>query len=157
MILLDTNVFVIDRFYPGNEKFDENRRFVEQLPGIEVGFPVFSLYELCGVSSFRLSPEELNRWMYNLEDAYDVEILPQFGMRGELATNWFRGFQAHLRDLIRRKMSLGDALILQAAEEYNVDAIITWNLKHFIDRTTIPVLTPTEYLAQQKPEDDDNR
>ncbi len=88
--------------------------------------------------------------MYNFREAYDVEILPQFGMRGETATAWFQNFQAQLRSLIRRKMDLGDAFVLQAAEEFNVDAIVTWNLRHFVDRTTLPLFTPTEYLAQQE-------
>lgn len=52
-------------------------------------------------------------------------------------------------DKIGRKMTFGDAVVLQAAEAYRVTAIITWNPKHFAERTAIPVWTPAEWLAQQ--------
>ena len=43
-------------------------------------------------------------------------------------------------------MTFGDALILREAEAYRVDAVVTWNTKDFLQRTRIPVLTPTAYL-----------
>ena len=37
--------------------------------------------------------------------------------------------------------------LLATAEEYAVEAIVTWNKKHFVDRTTLRVLTPAEYVV----------
>lgn len=49
-------------------------------------------------------------------------------------------------ELLGRKMTWGDTVLLKAAEDYEVEAIITWNKKHFEGRTTIETLTPEEYL-----------
>jgi hypothetical protein len=61
---------------------------------------------------------------------------------------WCRNvFVPDLLRMIGRQMSFGDATLLWIAELYQVDDIITWNPKHFKGRTTIPVLTPTDYLS----------
>ncbi len=46
MVLLDTNVFVIDRFFPRDERYEVNKQFIAELPKIKAGFCIFSLFEL---------------------------------------------------------------------------------------------------------------
>ena len=92
MVLLDTNVFVIDRFFPRDERYEVNKRFIAQLPRIEAGFCIFSLLELCGISSFNLSPQELKRWSYHFDDMYSVKILEPQGLYTTLAADWFARF-----------------------------------------------------------------
>ncbi len=55
------------------------------------GFYEFSLLELCGISSFNLSDEELAKWLLHFEKVYDVSLLPLpgFGTR----TFTCRGFK----------------------------------------------------------------
>jgi predicted nucleic acid-binding protein len=150
MVLLDTNVFVIDRFFPRDERYEVNKRFIAQLPEIEAGFCIFSLFELCGISSFNLSPQELKRWSYHFDDVYSVEILELQGLYTTLAADWFAHFSHDMLELFGRKLTWGDAVLLQAAEDYAVEAIVTWNKKHFEGRTTIKVLTPEEYQGEEK-------
>jgi len=38
MVLLDTNVFVIDRFFRRDERYEVNRQLVARLPRMEAGF-----------------------------------------------------------------------------------------------------------------------
>ena len=92
MVLLDTNVFVIDRFFRRDERYEVNRRLVAKLPRMEAGFCIFSLFELCGISSFNLSPEELKRWSYHFDEVYSVEILEPRGLYAVLAVDWFARF-----------------------------------------------------------------
>jgi predicted nucleic acid-binding protein len=49
-------------------------------------------------------------------------------------------------ELFGRKMTWGDAVLLKTAEDFCVEAIITWSKKHFESRTMIEILTPKEYL-----------
>lgn len=49
---------------------------------------------------------------------------------------------------IAKKMSFGDALFLREAENYDAEAIVTWNTKDFARRTRLAVLTPTGFLRQ---------
>jgi len=150
LILLDTNIFVIDRLFPRYDRFEQNRHFVTVIPQLRCGFSIFSLLELCGISSFNLSTQELRRWMYSFEEAYPVEILPPLAMKEASAASWLSSFFTSLFERIEHKVTLGDAFVLQTAEEYQVDALVTWNPKDFTDRTTLPVLTPAEFLVQRE-------
>ena len=47
---------------------------------------------------------------------------------------------------IKMKMNFQDALILTVAEEHQCSRFVTWNTKHFIDRTYLNVQTPKEFL-----------
>jgi len=149
MVLLDTNVFVIDRFFPRDDRYEVNKQFVARLPKMEAGFCIFSLFELCGISSFNLSPEELKRWSYHFDEVYGVEIVEPQRLYTVLAAEWFVRFSNQMFELLGRKMTWGDAVLLKTAEDYEVEAIITWNKKHFEGRTTIRTLTPEEYLMTQ--------
>lgn len=62
MVLLNTNIFIIDRFFPRDEHDQDNKAFIQQLSQIEAGFYLFSLFELCGIASFNLSSNELMHW-----------------------------------------------------------------------------------------------
>jgi predicted nucleic acid-binding protein len=149
MVLLDTNVFVIDRFFPRDDRYEVNKRFITLLPEIEAGFCLFSLFELYGISSFNLSPEELQRWSYHFDEVYNVEILEPLGLHTALAADWFARFSHQTLNLFTRQLTWGDAVIVKAAEDYGAEAIITWNKKHFEDRAAIKVLTPEEYLEER--------
>ncbi len=48
---------------------------------------------------------------------------------------------------IKLKMSFQDALILVVAEEHSCTAFVTWNIKHFLDRTYLNVQTPKQFLG----------
>lgn len=146
MVLLDTNVFVIDRFFYRDERYGVNKQFITALPEMEAGFCIFSLFELCGILSFNLSSQELKRWSYYFDEVYNIAILEPQGLYTVAAADWFADFSARMFELLGRKMTWGDAVLLKTAEEYAVETIITWNKKHFEDRTTIEVLTPEEYL-----------
>ena len=147
MILLDTNIFVIDRFFPRDARYAVNKQFVDKLRGLDAGFSVFSLFELCGISSFNLSPEELKRWSYYFDELYDVDIVAPVGLEASSASSWFGHFSNEMLDLMGRKLTWGDAVIVQTGEDQCAEAIVTWNKKHFDGRTDLQLLTPEEYLA----------
>lgn len=153
MVLLDTNIFVLDRFFTRDEKYADNQLLINQLPKLDAGFSLFSLLELCGISSFNLSPHELKRWMFHFSDIYSVTILEPIGVDSDVSADaWFGSYVLDTFDVLTRKITWGDAMIVQTAEQYQADAIITWNQKHFVNRTTIPVYTPRDYLRSiQRP------
>lgn len=147
MVLLDTNIFVIDRFFRQDPRYNVNRAFLATLPSLEAGFYILSLFELCGISSFNLAPAELKRWMFLFDEVYSLTILDPPGVQDGPAEEWFGRLGLAIFERIERKMTWGDAVLLQAAEAYGADAVITWNKRHFEDRTTIRVSTPEEFLA----------
>jgi predicted nucleic acid-binding protein len=145
MVLLDSNLFVIDRFFLRDAHYQPNKTFLQSLSTLEAGLSVFTLLELCGIASFNLTEKELRTWLSDFPSTYPVRILDPYGIGSEVSLAWFRIFLDELSGNIARKMTFGDAILLREAERYAVTAIITWNTKDFSRRTHIPVFTPASY------------
>lgn len=125
MFLVDTNIFVIDRFFKRDKRYSKNREFIEIFSHLEIGFPLFSLLELCGISSFNLSEKELITWLSDFGDVYHLKILDPGELIGKNVFEWIELFVDDIADNITKQMKFGDALILREAEFYNVEAIVT--------------------------------
>jgi hypothetical protein len=149
MILLDSNLFIIDRFFPRDALYPRNHDFIERLTELEAAVSVFTLLEICGVASFNLSARELEYWLYQFRSVYPILVLDPFDVAAQPAADWTRTFLTEVAENISQKMTFGDAIILREAEKYRVEAIVTWNTKDFLHRTRIPVHTPTSYLDEQ--------
>jgi len=147
MVLLDSNIFIIDRFFPQDAVYPKNRAFVDQLASIDAAVSAFTLLEICGVAGFRLSVRELESWLFRFTNLYPVLVLDAFGLKGKDAEEWWSTFVIEVAETISRKMTLGDAVLLREAENYGPEAIITWNTKDFARRTRLPVLTPHSFYA----------
>ena len=80
MILCDSNIFLIDRFFKRDEHYAINRRFVERMPELDVAIAVYNLFELCGIASFNLSPKELEQWFYHFDDFYKLKVVYPKGL-----------------------------------------------------------------------------
>ena len=146
MILVDSNVFLIDRFFKRDARFSDNKEFIERLGRIDAYVSVFTLLELCGLASFNLSPDELRIWFFEFPTAYDVKILEPSFNRSISGGELFDAFLLHLFGEIEKKATLGDALILKEIKAHDIIKIlVTWNKKHFEYRTDIEVLTPAEF------------
>jgi len=147
MVFLDSNIFIIDRFFPRDNNYSINKIFLERLNNAEIKafLPFYTLLEICGVTSFNLSTEEQERWLYSFSDVYSVEILDPFDTKTVNQT--FNDYLFSLTPYIMKKMTIGDAIFLKEAEMYNARAIVTWNKKHFAGRTDIPVFVPDEYIS----------
>jgi len=149
MVLLDSNIFIIDRFFPRDAHYARNRVFIERLGEEETAVSVFTLLEICGVAGFNLSATELDYWLYQFPAAYPVLVLDPFGMESQGTAEWVRHFLGEVTQKIRQRMTFGDAMLLREAEGYGVEALVTWNTKDFIRRTKLLVFTPESYLRRK--------
>jgi hypothetical protein len=100
----------------------------------------------CGVASFRLSTDELSSWLFGFGAIYSVSIIDLHGLRTHDGEAWWSIFVAEVAANIAKKMTFGDAVLLREGENYNAEAIVTWNTKDFARRTRLTVLTPTGFL-----------
>lgn len=146
MIFLDSNIFIIDRFFPNDAVYPQNRVLIDRLPELEATLSIFTLLEICGAISFRLSPKELDSWLFQFSAVYHVTVLDPFDLESRSATDWFSKFSSRLALKISRRMTFGDALLLKEAEDYGAEALITWNTKDFAGRTNLRVVTPASFL-----------
>lgn len=148
MVLVDSNVFILDRFFPHDDLYEQNKAFVAQFASLEVGISAFTLLELSGAASFRLPIRELESWVVRFTTVYPVYVIDTFGLVGKATTDWWSAFVGEVSENVCKKMTLGDALLLREAENYAVEALVTWNNKDFARRAQLPVLTPTMFLRQ---------
>jgi hypothetical protein len=146
MILIDSNVFIIDRFFPNDSVYPQNRILIEKLPELEAAVSAFTLLEICGAISFRLSAKELDSWLLQFSAVYHVIVLDPFGLDSRTAVDWFQDFSVQVTAKIAKRMTFGDAVLLAEAESHRAQALITWNTKDFLRRTDVPVLTPSSFL-----------
>jgi predicted nucleic acid-binding protein len=148
MVLLDSNIFIVDRFFPRDSLYSQNKTFVEKLDSIDAAISSFTLLEVCGAASFRLSVDELSAWLFTFGAMYPVYVLDVHGVRTNDCEAWWSTFMGEAAANIAKKMTFGDAVLLREAENYDAEAIITWNTKDFIRRTRLTVLSPTAFLRQ---------
>jgi predicted nucleic acid-binding protein len=148
MVLLDSNIFIVDRFFPRDSLNSQNKTFVEKLDSIDAAISSFTLLEVCGAASFRLSVDELSAWLFTFDAMYPVYVLDVHGVRTTDCEAWWSTFMEEAAANIAKKMTLGDAVLLREAENYDAEAIITWNTKDFVRRTRLTVLSPTAFLRQ---------
>lgn len=147
LVLIDTNVFVIDLRYKQDAHFRANRKFLDTIGEAGNGFTtIVNLMEICGILSFNLNDRQLGElWVY-FEQKYRVTVLPDAGLDGTLPSLRIR----EVFDWIKRKLSFGDAYILAVAlkQLHSVSAMITWDKEHFKGKFEGAICTPTEYLKE---------
>ncbi len=146
LILIDTNIFVIDLRYKRDKHFQENQSLLSSAAKNANGFTtIVNLLELCGILSFNLNRDQLlDLWTY-FNDRYKITVLPEPDFQSN-----FPGIEiGHLFNILSKKSSFGDALMMTVAEKYLsfVSTMVTWDNEHFKNKYAGTVLTPREYLS----------
>jgi len=149
IVLVDTNIFVIDLRYKRDANYEINRAFLDRIAEQRNGFTtIVNLLELCGILSFNLNEQQLTElWVY-FQDRYSVTVVPVPSFETNLPIMEIQ----EIFDLIKRRASLGDALMISAAKKHLpfVSTMVSWDDGHF--KIIFPgiVLTPKAYLKGLK-------
>ncbi len=148
MVIIDSDVFLIAFAFHRDSRYETNARFLEIVQDHKPAITVYNLMEILGQLSFNLSPERLAQWRLWLQAAYGLTILwPKSGQGDDSV--FFRG-EIYEQPLIRMqtlRMAFLDSLVLNLVERApEVKSFVTWNAKHFRDKSSLTVFTPAEYL-----------
>ena len=147
LVLVDTNLFVIDLRYKRDSNFEINRAFLDLIGEKKNGFTtIVNLLELCGILSFNLNEKQLiELWVY-FQDKYGVVVLPV----PSFETNFPIIKIKEIFDLIAGRTSLGDALMISVARKHLpfVTTLVTWDDLHFKDIFSGTVLTPDRFSKE---------
>jgi len=147
MIFVDTDVFVIDLRYRRDEKYSDNKVFLNKAANSGATTSYYNILEVCGILSFNLNKKQLFDLYhhfprrYNLKDIRPLkpnQLLPAFSI-------------SSLMNVMSMKASFGDTLIICAAKNLGerLDYFVSWNAEHFTGKLDVDVLTPVEYLRRQ--------
>jgi predicted nucleic acid-binding protein len=140
-VFIDSGPFVIDLAFPQDPRAGLTRRFLNRVQSSGRGVTgVVAVLEVAGAVSFHSSAEETTRLARRFGDLYGVRVWP------ETRRLFFEADDVTAR--LARRMKLGDALILTAAESCRprVSTFVTWNPADFRGRTPLKVVTPQQFL-----------
>jgi len=153
VVLIDTDVLLLAFAFQQDDRQPKNKSFLERVQTAEPGITVFNLLEFLGQMSFNLSPTELDKWQSWLVESFRLNVIWPVDPKDEQATLVFKSdiFDRSFAKMRAYRMSFMDALILDLAERTpNVAHFVTWNARHFKNKTTLNVLTPEEYVNQAR-------
>lgn len=151
LVLVDTNIFVIDLRYKRDPYYETNRAFLDHIAEKRNGFTtIVNLLEVCGILSFNLNEKQLTELWFYFQDRYGVVVLPA----PSLETNFPEIEMKEIFDLLKSRTSLGDALMISVSKKHLpfISTMVSWNNLHFRDIFQGTVLTPEEFL---EPSDDE--
>lgn len=151
MVAIDTDVLLLAFAFRRDPRQSDNTEFLEQALNAHPVTTVYNLMELLGNLSFNLSPERLAEWESWLIEPYRLTVVWPRVTENQSAEVFFRAeiFERPFAMLREHRMAFLDALILHLVERTpDVECLVTWNARHFKNKTTLQVLTPVEYLAK---------
>lgn len=149
MVGIDSDVILIEMRYGRDARHAVNAQFLHAVRAAAPAITIYTLMEVLGQLSFNLSSNKLTEWQTWLIRQYRFAIL--WPHPGDLDAHGFMLQEIYQRPMARmqaHRMGFTDALTIEVAERTpDVRAFVTWNARHFRDKTWLPVLTPAEYLA----------
>jgi predicted nucleic acid-binding protein len=144
LVLIDTNVFVMDLRYKRDIHYQSNRKFLEIVEQEGTGFTTtVNLLEVCGILSFNLSKKQLTEFWFYFQQRYHINVLPTAAFEGSFPSIGIQDIFVEIKE----KTSLGDALVLALAKKYLpfISTMVTWDKDHFGGKFHGTVLTPAEF------------
>jgi hypothetical protein len=149
MVVIDTDVFLLEFAFHRDERYDTNARFLTTVQDREPAITVYNLMEILGQLSFNLAADRLVQWRLWLQAAYRLILL--WPDPDQMEASLFFNHEMYEQPLARmqaHRMAFVDSLILDLAERSpGVEAFVTWNAKHVKGKSFLDVLTPESYLA----------
>lgn len=145
LVLVDTNIFMIDLRYKRDVSYRSNRSFLDFIGERRTGFTtIVNLLELCGILSFNLNKKQLTDLWFYFQNKYQVTVLPSPSLETNFPNIKIKG----ILDLLKNKTSLGDALMVLVAQKPLpfISTMVTWDKIHFENIFPGTVLTPDEFL-----------
>jgi len=150
VVAIDTDVFIIEFAFHRDSRYAVNADFLAAVRESHPVITIYNLMEILGQLSFNVPPDQLSQWRLWLQEAYRLTVIwptievqaPEVFFRDEM-------YNRPLAKMQTQRMAFLDALIVSLAERVpHIEAFVTWNARHFRDKTPLAVLTPPEFLSE---------
>ncbi len=151
MVILDTDVILLAFAFQRDNRQPMNADFLDRVQAKSPAITIYSMMEVLGQLSFNLSPEKLSAWQSWLIDAYELTVIWPVDPQDATAAMSFRTeiFERPFERMLAKRAAFMDALILNLAEHTpGAETFVTWNARHFKDKSSLKVMTPQEYLEE---------
>ena len=146
MIVIDTDVLALYHFFTKDDRHNTACTFIRDTQEIPRGTTIYNLLELSGILSVAGKPGPARSLLEAYATAADMQVL--FPHLSPLSPEVFwADYSGELMEMMERGLRYGDAKVLWVAQNSNASSLVTWNTRHYQERTPLSVLTPDEYLA----------
>lgn len=148
VVLIDSNVFIIDLRYKKDKNFSSNRKFLNFIHSRGCGVTsLVNLLEIIGILSFNLNPRQLTELYTYFPQRYNIKVIPSLSVDSDLPALGTK----RLLEIMAKRSSFGDALVTASAEAYipNASHFVTWDKAHFAKKMEIKVLNPAKILKDR--------
>lgn len=149
MVILDSDILLVAFAFHRDVRQKNNSLFLNQVRGEQPAITIYNLMEVLGQLSFNLSAERLSAWQSWLVDAYQLTVIWPVDPSKPTSSLSFREeiYERPLARMKENRIPFVDALIIDLAERtQDAGWFVTWNARHFQDKTRLKVLTPEEFL-----------
>ena len=150
MVVIDSDVFLIAHRYVRDVRAELNTRFLAAVKTAAPALTIYNLMEILGVLSFNLSAVQMRAWPDWLKARHSLAILwpdPNYTSRHLFFEQVI--YHLPLARMTTQPTAFLDALAIEVAERTpDVRAFVTWNARHFANKTRLRVLTPAQYLDE---------
>jgi len=151
VILLDTDVLIIELRFPRDARYAANRRFLDfaAAQALPLAITTQTLLEVVGKFSFKVRLSDIPKLAAKIPRQFVVLVVP--------SPTQFPGYAnctiADLLKAMEKRMALGDAVnaVQTAAFAPQASCLLTWNAKHYQGKLVIPALTPEEWWQANQP------
>ena len=148
MIVIDTDIFAIYHIFKHDPRFEQSKQVLLSEVGEKKATTIYNLLELYGICATAGLPELAEKVLTTDQETVELDILtPVF--EEKISEIFFAMMVDSLTTIMKRGVRHGDAKILWVAESSSATCLITWNKRHFHEKTKLEVLTPEEYLSQE--------
>jgi len=145
ILLIDSDVFIIDRRYRKDPKYKINKKFLDFVHEKGKYTTIFNLLEITGILSYNLSTSDIEKFYHAFPNYYKINII--FPVTNSLSADSFMSKLTNdIYEIIKKKMNFGDALILNTAIDNHINTYVGWNIRHFQGKAKMVFYTPAGYL-----------
>jgi hypothetical protein len=149
MILIDSDVLMIEHRYQNDPRFAVNRQALQYLKtnAFSLGITTQVWLEVVSNLSFNVPASQVAQLPHYLLGLYKFMTYPDLQSHPEYAACTVQQLVVQ----INRRMALGDAIQAVQIALYapSAECLLTWNIRHFQGKIVTPALTPQEWLNQQ--------
>lgn len=153
MIMIDTDVFVMDNFFTTDPRYEQNSLFLHRMQTTKNCTTVFNLLEVCSLIAPHCSESELLGFFENFDRTYNVEIIypKTYDLSAEYFLDHYFGEVLHTTPLTGNLM---DAMIFHLVRQAGIRLVVSWNAARYRQRLTklgrLDYLKPDDYMKFYK-------
>lgn len=153
MIMIDSDVFIMDNFYTNDPRYEVNSLFLHRMQGAKNFTTIYNLLEVCSLIAPHCGEKELLSFFENFDRTYNVEII--YPSTYDLSTEYF--LDHYFGEILHTTQSTGslmDSLIFMLVKQKGIRLVVSWNAqrykKNFSKLGRIEYLQPDEYMKFYK-------